>query len=107
MEITDQSVGTMYGVSVNSTITYIGALRPNGTISGEGIGVMMTTDGESATYRGTGVGTFTRPGATAWRGALFFETTSPALSRLNGIAVVFEHEVDEGGKSEGRFTEWK
>ena len=61
----------------------------------------------SLVNRGTGVGTFTRPGATAWRGALFFETTSAALSRLNGIAVVFEYEVDEGGKSEGRFTEWK
>jgi hypothetical protein len=107
MEITDQGVGTLCGVGVTSTVTYVGTLRPNGTISGEGTGIVMTTDGESATYRGYGVGTFSRPGATTWRGSLFFETTSAKLAGLNGIAVVFEYSVDEGGKSEGHFTEWK
>ena len=107
MEITDQGVGTLYGVGVTATVTYVGTLRPNGTISGDGTGILMTADGESATYRGVGVGTFSRPGATTWRGSLFFETASPKLSRLNGIAVVFEYSVDEGGKSEGHFTEWK
>jgi hypothetical protein len=107
METTDQSTGTMYGVHVNSTITYIGTLRPNGTISGSGTGIMMTEDGEAATYHGRGVGTFIRPGVTSWRGSLFFETTSSKLSKLNGIAALFEYTVDEGGKSEGHFTEWK
>jgi hypothetical protein len=107
MEITDQAVGTLYGVGVTQTVTYIGTLRPNGTISGEGTGVMMTTDGESATFRGVGVGTFSRAGATTWRGALFYETASASLARLNGIAAVFEYSVDEGGKSEGHLTEWK
>ena len=59
MEITDQSAGELYGVSVNQTVTYVGVLRPNGTISGEGIGITMTADGESATFRGYGVGKFT------------------------------------------------
>ena len=107
MEITDQGTGTLYGVHVNSTVTYIGTLRPNGTISGLGTGVVMTEDGEAATYRGVGVGTFVRPGVTSWRGSLFFETTSSKLAKLNGIATLFEYTVDEGGKSEGHFTEWK
>jgi hypothetical protein len=107
MEITDQGTGTVYGVHVNTTVTYVGTLRPNGTISGHGTGVLMTEDGEAATYRGEGVGTFIRPGVTSWRGALFFETASTKLSRLNGIACLFEYSVDEGGKSEGHFTEWK
>lgn len=67
----------------------------------------MTEDGEAATYRGAGVGTFIRPGVPSWRGALFFQTASAKLSNLNGIAALFEYTVDEGGKSEGHFTEWK
>jgi len=66
----------------------------------------MTSDGEGATFRGVGVGKFVRPGVTSWRGSLFYETASAKLAQLNGIAVVFEYEVDEGGKSEGRFYAW-
>ena len=48
MEITDQSAGELYGVSINQTVTYVGVLRPNGTISGEGIQVDYTgTSGQS------------------------------------------------------------
>ena len=107
MENTERGTGTLCGVHVDITVTYVGTLRPNGTIEGSGIGVVMTEDGESATYRGTGVGTFLRPGVTSWRGAMFYETTSSKLSRLNGIAVPFEYTVDESGKSEGHFYEWK
>ena len=107
METTDQGVGTLLGVQINTTVTYVGTLRPNGTIAGEGTGVVMTEDGEAATYRGAGVGTFVRPGVTSWRGCLLYETTSQKLASLNGIAVLFEYEIDESGKSEGRFFEWK
>jgi hypothetical protein len=107
METTDRGTGTLCGVHVDTTVTYVGTLRPNGTIEGSGSGVVMTEDGESATYRGTGVGKFLRPGVTSWRGALFYETNSSKLSRLNGIAVAFEYLIDESGKSEGHFHEWK
>lgn len=107
MEITDQGVGTLCGVHVTSTVTYVGALRPNGTIAGAGTGVVMSTEGEMATFRASGVGTLTPSGGTTWRGALFYETATPKLSRLNGIAVLFEYSVDEGGKTEGHFFEWK
>lgn len=106
MEITDQQTGTLCGENVTLTVTYVGTLRPNGTISGRGEGIVMTTTGEGATFRGIGAGRFTRPGATSWRGALCYESSGPALSRLNGIAVVFEYEVDESGKSEGKLYEW-
>ena len=107
IEVTDQQVGTLYGVNATFVVTYISTLRPNGTIAGEGTGIAMTTDGGSATFRGRGVGKFVRPGVTSWRGALFYETATPELSRLNGIAVLFEYEVDESGKSEGHLYEWK
>jgi hypothetical protein len=107
MEMTDRAVGTLCGVHIVSTVTYTGVMRSNGTIAGSGIGAVATEDGEMATFRGTGVGRFTRPGVTTWRGALFYETDSAKLSALNGIAVLFEYEVDESGKSEGHFFEWK
>lgn len=107
MEVTDHGAGTLYGVQVDSTVTYVGTLRPNGTLSGSGTGFVRTADGKSATFRGYGVGTFTRPGAVSWRGSLFFETTAEELSGLNAIATLFEYQVDETGKSEGTFTEWK
>jgi hypothetical protein len=106
-EVTDQSSGTLCGVHVTSALTYTGTIRPNGTIAGSGTGVVVTAEGETATVRATGVGRFTRPGAISWRGALYYETTSSALERLNGIAIVFEWQVDESGKSEGRAFEWK
>ena len=107
MEVTDQQVGTLCDVSVTATVTYVGTMRPNGTIAGQGTGIVMTADGGNATFRGTGVGRFVRPGVTSWRGALFYEAATPELTRLNEIAVVFEYEVDESGKSEGHLFEWK
>lgn len=107
LEVTDQGVGTLCGVSINQTVTYVGTMRPNGTISGDGTGMTMTANGGGASLRGVGVGRFTRPGVTSWRGALFYETDSEELARLNGIAVLFEYEIDESGKSEGTFYEWK
>jgi hypothetical protein len=107
MEITDQSIGTLCGLSVTSTVTYVGTMRPTGVIQGFGHGIVMSAEGETATFTGHGVATITRPGATSWRGTLIYESQTPTLSRLNGVAVVFEYEVDEGGKSEGHFYEWK
>lgn len=107
LETTDQAIGTICGIHVTTTVTYVGVLRPNGTIAGEGTGIVMGEGGEMGTFRALGVGTLKDNGGTSWRGTLCFECATPALSRLNGIAVLFEYEVDEGGKSEGHFTEWK
>ena len=107
MEVTDQGSGTLFGVGVTQTVTYVGAMRPNGTVAGEGTGVTMTASGSAATFRAAGVGRFVRPGVMSWRGSLFYETAADELARLNGIAVLFEYEIDESGKSEGRLYEWK
>src|SRR5436305_304939 len=103
MEITDRSTGELCGVPVTSTVTYLGTMRPNNSITGEGTGIVITEDSETATFRGAGIGTFSGPGAMHWVGSLFYETTSTKLARLNGIAVAFEYDVDESGKSHGAF----
>jgi hypothetical protein len=104
-EVTDHQVGTLCGVQVEETVTYLSTMRPNGTIAGNGTGFVVAANGQTATFQGHGVGRFTGPGQVAYRGAIFYETASEELSRLNGIAAVFEYNV-AGGKSESRLFEW-
>ena len=107
VEVSFQAQGTLLGKDVTDMGTYISVARSDGTMYAEGQGIAMTADGEMASWRGQGVGHFTRPGALAWRGAIYYETASKKLSRLNGIAVVYEFESDEGGKTESKSWEWK
>ena len=107
LETTDQAIGTLCGIQIQQTVTYVGTMRPNGTIHGKGIGICMGESGEAATFEAIGVGTFVRPGVTQWRGTLIYESASEAFASLNGIATVFEYTVDESGKSEGHLYEWK
>ena len=108
VEVSFQQTGTLLGAHVNDMGTYISVTRPDGTLFGDGQGVTMTEDGEMATWRGQGVGRFTgRGGAVSYRGAVYFQTTSERLERLNGIAVVYEYESDESGKTTVKAYEWK
>jgi hypothetical protein len=108
VEVSFQAAGKIVGADVTDIGTYISAARPDGTLFGEGQGVVMTTDGGVATWRGQGSGRFTGPGgAISWRGAVYYETASAQLSRLNGVAVVYEYEADESGKTEAKYWEWK
>ena len=107
MEVTDTASGTLLGVNTNQTVTYEARMHQDGHLRGEGTGIVMTTDGEGGTLSGRGVGKFTGPGAVSWRGLLLYDISSGKLEGLNGMAVMFEYEVDAGGKSVGTFYEWK
>lgn len=108
MEVSFQANGTILGIHVTDMGTYTAVTRPDGTLFGQGQGAVMTEDGEVATWKGQGAGKFLGRGtAVGWRGAIYYETTSKKLSRLNGIAVVYEYEVDEGGKVQSKIFEWK
>ena len=108
VEVSFQQSGTLLGAQVSDMGTYISVTRPDGTLFGDGQGVTMTDDGEVATWRGQGVGRFTGHGmGVAYRGAIYYQTASERLSRLNGIAVVFEYETDESGKASAKAYEWR
>jgi hypothetical protein len=108
VEASFQQSGTLLGVHVNDMGTYTSVTRPDGTLFGDGQGVTMTEDGEMATWRGQGVGRFTgRGGAVSYRGAVYFQTASERLARLNSMAVVFEYETDESSKTTVKDYEWK
>jgi hypothetical protein len=107
METSFQANGTLLGTNVRETGTYWTVVRPDGTLYGEGQGVMATKAGKMATWTGHGVGTMKKDGTATYRGAIYFQTTPPQLSRLNKVAVVFEYEVDADGNTRSEYWEWK
>ena len=107
VEVTFEGGGKILGVEAMEIGTYTSVIRSDGTIYGEGAGVLMTTAGDSITWKGAGVGTFKERGAVSYRGAVYYQTASPKLSRLNTVAGVFEFESDESGNTQSKVWEWK
>jgi hypothetical protein len=107
VETSFQASGSIYGVAGNDMGTYVSVMRPDGTLFGEAHGVLMGKGGEAATWTGQGVGTMKKDGAVSYRGAIYYQSTSGAWSRLNSMAVVFEYEVDPQGHTKGQMWEWK
>ena len=107
MEVSSEGSGTLLGVEEKDTLTYWTVVRPDGTVHGEGQGVSMGKQGEVATWVGQGVGTVKDDGGVSYRGAIYYQSSTPIWSRLNGVAVVFEYEVDAEGNAQGQFWEWK
>jgi hypothetical protein len=102
-----QATGTLLRTNVKETGTYWTVVRPDGTQYGEGQGVMMTKDGKVATWTGHGVGVTNKHGTATYRGAIYFQTMPPKLSRLNKVAVLFEYAVDAEGNTRSEYWEWK
>lgn len=108
VEVSFQQNGTLLGAHVTDNGTYTSVARPDGIMFGDGQGITRTEDGEVATWHGQGVGRFAGHGmAVSYRGAVYYQTTSDRLARLNGIAAVFEYETDESGKTTLKAFEWK
>ncbi|MFF0749447.1 hypothetical protein [Streptomyces sp. NPDC004267] len=106
MEASFQATGTMLEVPVKDIGTYESVLRADGTLWGEGQGVVMTQEGETVTWHGSGVGRLNQNGSVSWRGSIFFETAAERFAKLNSLAGVFEFEVDADGKADAKLYEW-
>ena len=107
VEVSLQSTGKLLGVATRSTITYWASIRPDGSLYGEAQGLVVGTGSERATFKAQGVGKLLDGGAVSYRGAQYFYSDSPKLSRLNSIAIVFEYEADAEGKTKSTMWEWK
>src|SRR6266571_2963085 len=83
------------------------SVRPDGTLYGEGQGIIMGKEGDVATWVGQGVGTIKKGGAVSYRGAVYYQSSSSRWSRLNNVAGVFEYEVDAQGNTRAQIWEWK
>jgi hypothetical protein len=109
-ETTVEITGTILGIPARIMATYWLAVQPDGSLYGETVGPTptITEDGAMAAYRAMGVGRFTGKGsAVSARGAAFYQGATGKLARLNGLAIVFEWDVDEQGNGTFRLWEWK
>ena len=107
METTFETSGRVLGVEETEVGTYWSVVRPDGSLFGEGQGVVMGKGGEQAMWAGQGVGTIKKDGGVSYRGAIYYQTSAPAWSRLNGVAVIFELDVDAQGSTRSQLWEWK
>jgi len=107
VEVAFETAGKLLGIETNEIGTYYAATRPDGSLYGEGQGIIIGQDGSNATWKGQGVGRFVGGGAVSYRGAVYFSTASPALARLNTVAAIFEFEVDAEGNTHSKLWEWK
>ncbi len=106
-EVSFEDSGNMLGVATSGIGTYTSVVRPDGSIYGEGQGLMTTPDGEGITWKGSGAGKFGPGGAISYRGILYYRTASQKLARLNNACGVFEYEVDAAGNTTSKVWEWK
>jgi hypothetical protein len=107
VEVAFETKGKLLGVDFMEIGTYWSESRPDGSMYGEGQGVVITHDGEVATWKGGGAGKFVGGGAVNYRGAIYYSTASEKLARLNGGATVFEFDVDGEGNTHSTLWEWK
>ena len=108
VEASFQALGKLLGIEATDIGTYHSTVLANGTMRGAGQGVIMTRNGDTATWSGEGVGRPTGKGmAASWRGAIYFRTSAASLSRISGMAVLFEYEVDEDDNTHAKNWEWK
>ena len=107
MEVTFDAAGKIIGIEHRNIGTYWAAARPGGFLYGEGQGILMTKDGDTVVWVGQGTGHFKLGGGISWRGAVYFETSAQKVHRLNGMAVVYEHETDASENCVTKYWEWK
>jgi hypothetical protein len=99
--------GSVKGIQVSETLTYVARLTSSGVLHGEGHGVIMAGESDLAAYSGEGVGRLTSSG-TIWHGSIFYRTSSTGkLSFLNDVVGLFEAEVDTEGNFSENIWEWK
>jgi hypothetical protein len=106
-EVSFEDSGQLLGVPTTGMGSYTSVIREDGSVFGQGQGLSMTDDGESATWTGTGVGHFGPGGSVSYRGMLFFRTASKKLAKLNNACGAFEYEVDAKGNTVSKMWEWK
>jgi predicted nucleic acid-binding Zn ribbon protein len=113
IETSQKLEGKFGGIDGSDLGTYCTVMRKGeeGTMYGEGQGVITSTDGQGmATWTGQGVGRFLSPGKISFRGSVFYRTDPTSggkLSSLNNKVGVFEYEVDEEGNCSVNVWEWK
>jgi hypothetical protein len=107
MEASFEAQGSYLGVKVVDHGTYTAEMRADGTLYGQGQGVMMGAAGEMATWKASGVGLVGADGSVRYAGSIFFKTSVPAWNELNRCAGAFEYSVDADSNTAAQVWTWK
>ncbi|HEX3427098.1 MAG TPA: hypothetical protein VHT30_13255 [Acidimicrobiales bacterium] len=100
VETNFEGSGTFCDKDVTEIVTYWATPRMDGSFYGGADGMIVTADVQNALYTGNGVGRMKGNNLAAeWRGALYYQSFSPAFASLNALTVVFEFEIEPNGKS--------
>ncbi|HEY7110499.1 MAG TPA: hypothetical protein VH415_13825 [Nitrososphaeraceae archaeon] len=98
METSVTASGNFGGSPVNVILTYTSKLVTKGVLHGWGNGVMMTPEGDVASYTGEAIGKIDSSGSISWRGSLFYNSSaSGKLASLRNVVAVLEAEVSAQG----------
>ena len=107
-EICLQTTGTIRGVAETTLWTYTQLTRPDGSILGQGHGLLTTQDGDVVQLIGHGSGQTPAPGGTTnFRIMLHAHSTSAKYSDLNSIGLVGNYDVGADGNTVDKCWEWK
>jgi hypothetical protein len=108
MEICVQLSGTIRGVAETTLWTYNTLTRPDGSIFGEGLGLMTTGEGDVITLKGHGSAKAVGAGEkTKFRTMLHTHSASAKYADLNSIGLAGEYDVDPSGSATNKNWEWK
>jgi hypothetical protein len=106
IQVSFEETGKLVGIEANFMGTYWAAIRSDGSVYGEGQGIIATREGDSVSLRGIGTGKVREGGAVSYRGSIIFHAPQK-LARLNTVAGAFEFEVDAQGNTSMKMWEWK
>jgi hypothetical protein len=75
-------------------------------VYGEGQGIFLAANGESAIWNGHGVARVDESGGMHIAASVASQTDSEKLPRLNGVLVVIEHHADMQNNANSDLFEW-
>ena len=108
METTVNLTGKISNIDVSSIITYWNIRKPDGSLYGEGEGILTANGEVVASSESQGIGKLTEAGNARWIGSIFYNSSSnKKLINLNNLVGIFETEVDTNGQVREIIWEWK
>jgi hypothetical protein len=107
LELSFTQTGKLLGVEGVDRATYWSMMTGPDVLYGEGQGAIMSMSGEMACYRATGTAKMMKGQMPVWRGVLYIESPTPKWGALNGVALVYEYDLDANDNTHVKLWEWK
>tara|TARA_B100000809_G_scaffold179935_1_gene177555 strand:+ start:3236 stop:3643 length:408 start_codon:yes stop_codon:yes gene_type:complete len=107
LELNLQLSGTIRGVGQNTLWTYTMLQRPDGSLYGQGNGVLTTANGDVIHLIGSGSGKANPGGTVRFCTMLHPHGATGQNADLNAIGLAGEYEVAADGTATNKCWEWK